>query len=94
MASESKSKIIAHFWDCKCRDHDVTSMGRKLNIKQANMSKHISKLSSIKVLDCIKDGKERFYYINKEWKEEWKDIIVPQLKIESNKKFMCSCSKG
>ena len=92
MSSENKSKIIAHFWDCECRDHDVTSMCKKLDVQQANMSKHICTLSCLGILNFTQNGKVKFYYINKKWKDEWKDIIVPQLKIESNNKYTCKCS--
>ena len=92
LSSSSKSQIIAHFWDCQCHNHGVTHMCNKLNMKQANMSKHISSLSKLGILSFKQIGKERFYYINQTWKEEWSNIITPQLQAEENKKSICSCS--
>ena len=93
MSSENKSKLITHFWTCECRMHDVDYMVKKLNISQPNLSKHISTLLNAGILNCKVYGKQRFYYINKEWKEEWHKIIEPQVNSLENISFICSCSK-
>ena len=93
MASENKSKLITHFWTCNCRQNDVHHMVKKLNISQPNLSKHLLTLLDIGILNCEVYGKQRFYYINKEWKEEWYKIIEPQIYSKENISFICSCSK-
>ena len=92
LSSVNKNKIIIHFWECDCRNHDVTHMCDKLDMKQANTSKHMNSLLKAGVLDYNQVGKERYYYINTKWKEEWSNIITPQVELDENKKYACSCS--
>ncbi len=94
LSSEIKSKLITHFWDCKCASHDVSNLVIKFNTTQSNLSKHINRLKEEKVLDCLAKGKERYYKINQKWKQEWKDIVEPQINLKINKSFKCTCPKS
>ena len=92
LSSEIKSKLITHFWECQCQDHDVNYMVNKLGVSQSNLSKHIGKLLKFEVLKYKQVGKERFYFINHKFKEEWKEVIEPQIKLRENKSFICICN--
>ncbi|WKX02167.1 winged helix-turn-helix domain-containing protein [Candidatus Mycoplasma mahonii] len=92
LSSENKSKLIAHFWDCSCQDHNLTYMVDKLGISQSNLSKHIGMLLKLGILKYKQVLKERYYYINTKWKSEWQDIVEPQILARENKHFVCNCS--
>ena len=92
LSSQNKAKLIAHFWDCNCNSHDVNNLVNKLKTTQSNLSKHITSLLNAGVLECNQKGKERYYKINKKWKDKWKDVVKPQVEYSENKKFKCTCS--
>jgi len=92
LSSEYKSKIISHFWNCKCADHNITHMVKKMNTSQSNLSKHFGALLRLGVLNYKQVGKERFYFLNQKFKNEWKNIVEPQVMSLPNSKYACSCT--
>jgi len=92
LSSEYKSKIISHFWDCTCKNHNITHMVKKMNTSQSNLSKHFGALLRLGVLNYKQVGKERFYFLNQEFKNEWKNVIEPQVTSSPNVEYACSCS--
>lgn len=95
LSSENKSKIIAHYWECNCVDHDcVGDLQRQLNINQSNLSKHIAKLLKFGVLEYKQINKQRYYYLNLKFKHEYFDVINPIVNSRENIKYKCcECSK-
>ena len=94
LSSENKSKIISHFWTCTCHSHNINSLSKKLDITQSNLSKHIGVLLKFGVLSYKQMHKERFYFINKSFKNDWFDVIKPQIESRENIKYICDCAEG
>ena len=92
MSDFNKSKIITHFYSCKCQMCDVSKICSLLNIEQSNMSKHLFSLRKMFVIDFKKIGKNSFYYINKEFKKEWETILNPIINHKELKFYKCKCS--
>ncbi len=93
MSSENKSKIISHFWNCKCHCKHVGFLETRMNINQSNLSKHISGLLKLDILKFKQSGKERFYEINQDWKKEWFNIVDPMINSKENSSFQCDCEE-
>lgn len=95
-SSENKSKIIAHYWNCKCREHDcVGDIEKELDINQSNLSKHIGKLLKLGVLTYKQVHKERFYQIDPKFKHEWAHIVEPIVNSREVAQYTCKeCQHG
>lgn len=72
IASENKLKIIAHYFDCTCKDTSrcVGDLQEELGLTQSNLSKHLAILKKEKVLDVVIKHKQRIYSINKDFRKE------------------------
>ena len=93
-SDKTQSRIIAHFWKCKCLSNSVNHLIDKLGTSQSNISKHLCNLRKKEVLKVIKKGREKYYSINPKWKKEWKNIVDVQIENKENINFICSCYKN
>lgn len=94
IASENKLKIIAHYYNCTCKDDRcVGDLQNDLKMTQSNLSKHLTKLKDDGILDVIVKHKERVYSLNKSFKKQWGHILEPIINEKSIGKFMCDHCK-
>lgn len=89
MSDKNKSRIIAHFFTCKCNNFEVNGLCGKLHIEQSNMSKHLTSLNKIGVLGVKVEHKKRYYYMEDTFRKQWGQIIEPMIKHEELRSYQC-----
>lgn len=73
MSDKNKSKLITHFYSCKCNSHGVLGLCGKFDIEQSLMSKHLASLKKINCLDYRSDKenhRNKYYYMPDHFKKE------------------------
>ncbi len=93
ISNKNKIKIIAHFYKCFCKKFCVQKLEKKLNISQSLNSKVITSLYNEKILSYEKNGRKKYYFINKEFKKQWGNIIELILSKKDLKDYKCQCKK-
>lgn len=94
MSDKNKSKIITHFYSCKCKNFGVQGLCKKFEMEQSLMSKH---LATLKEIDCLhyvtdkKNHKNRYYYMPDHFKKEWSSILEPMINHKDLKEYKCKC---
>ncbi len=89
---EMRIKFLAHFYTCKCRNHCVTDLVNKFGTSQANISKHLLLMEELGILSYTCEKKIKYYWLNEDFKEEWKALIVPIISSDNLKEYYCQCS--
>ncbi len=89
---EMRIKFLAHFYTCKCKDHTVTDIVAKFGTSQANISKHLLLMEEAGVLSYTCEKKEKFYWLNEDFRNEWEALIKPIISFDNLKEYYCRCS--
>ena len=94
MSSDLESKLVIHFFNCRCHKNDVSDMVQKLKVAQPTLSKHINKLLNQNILEVKSIGKNRYYSINKTFKKKWNKLLRLIIELPENEPWSCRCLKN
>ncbi|QGZ97515.1 transcriptional regulator [Mycoplasma sp. NEAQ87857] len=92
LSSDVKLKLIIHLYSCKLHECDVSTFVSLLNEKQANISKHLSDLKRLKIVNTIRQDKHIFYYIEPSFKDQYQPLLDALIKIQHLEKYECECA--
>ena len=59
ISSKTKLRLITHFYSCKCNNHDVSHMIKKVQGSQSLVSRSINELLRAKVLEFFQIKKKK-----------------------------------
>ncbi len=84
LANPLKIKIIL---ELKKGEKNVTELSETLNVEQSKVSHALILLKKCNIVDLRKEGKQRFYSLNKK-------TIVPMFRlIDEHSKSFCNCTE-
>ncbi|VEU74318.1 ArsR/SmtB family transcription factor [Mycoplasmopsis citelli] len=92
LSSQSKLKIIIHLYMCSKAECDVQTLCSLFNIRQANLSKHLSVLRSANIIKTKTKGIYVYYYINKDFCNKYHELLDLLANQECLQKYVCSCN--
>ncbi|VEU76542.1 ArsR/SmtB family transcription factor [Mycoplasmopsis columboralis] len=91
-SSESKLKIIIHLYMCSKAECDVQTLSELFNIKQANLSKHLSVLRNDDIIKTKTKGIYVYYYINRDFCNKYHQLLDLLAKEPLLEPYACSCN--
>lgn len=90
LSSENKLKIIIHYLTCECDDSlCVNELQEELKLTQSNLSKHLTSLKQLGILDVKTAEKKRIYSLDKNFKKEYFYLLNSLLKNKDIAKYQC-----
>ncbi|WP_426461510.1 transcriptional regulator [Mycoplasma hafezii] len=92
LSKEVKLKLIIHLYSCVDNECEVNSFVDAFHEKQANISKHLSDLKHLGIVDAHKNGVYAYYYMKPEFKKKYSKLLDEIIALEHLEKFECKCA--